>query len=198
MCTAKCIGRPCKIISRRWRPVTSGAPGAESGRFGPARDPADPARRQAPPGSGVMATGPSLTRTSMSDHDTIIRYGLEPSGAGGQQLPFSPAVRAGDFVYISGQVAMNERGEIEQGGIEAQTRRTMENVKKVLGLAGCGLSDVVKITVWLDDTRDFWTFNRVYREYFGEQPPARSCVRSQMMVDCKIEIEAIAYKPLPR
>ncbi len=128
----------------------------------------------------------------------IIRYGHIPSGAGGQKLPFSPAVRAGDFVYISGQVAMNERGEIDYGGIEAQTRRTMENVKKVLALADCELSDVVKVTVWLDDTRDFWTFNRVYLEYFGEHPPARSCVRSEMMVDCKVEIEAIAYKPLAK
>lgn len=128
----------------------------------------------------------------------IIRYGHIPSGAGGQKLPFSPAVRAGDFVYISGQVAMNERGEIDYGGIEAQTRRTMENVKKVLALADCDLSDVVKVTVWLDDTRDFWTFNRVYLEYFGEHPPARSCVRSEMMVDCKVEIEAIAYKPLAK
>lgn len=128
----------------------------------------------------------------------IIRYGHIPSGAGGQKLPFSPAVRAGDFVYISGQVAMNERGEIDYGGIEAQTRRTMENVKKVLALADCELSDVVKVTVWLDDTRDFWTFNRVYLEYFGEHPPARSCVRSEMMVDCKVEIEVIAYKPLEK
>ena len=128
----------------------------------------------------------------------ITRYGHIPSGAGGQKLPFSPAVRAGDFVYISGQVAMNERGEIDYGGIEAQTRRTMENVKKVLALADCELSDVVKVTVWLDDTRDFWTFNRVYLEYFGEHPPARSCVRSEMMVDCKVEIEAIAYKPLAK
>lgn len=127
----------------------------------------------------------------------IVRFGLEPHGAGGQSLPFSPAVRAGDFVYASGQVAMNERGEIEAGGIEAQTRRTIENVIKVLALADCDLSHVVKITVWLDDTRDFWTFNRVYREYFGAHPPARSCVRADMMVDCKVEIEAIAYRPLP-
>ena len=134
----------------------------------------------------------------MSDSDPIVRYGLEPSGAGGQTLPFSPAVRAGDFVYISGQVAMNEHGEIEPGGIEAQTRLTMQNVVKVLALAGCDLSQVVKVTVWLDDTRDFWSFNRVYREYFGDRPPARSCVRAQMMVDCKIEIEAIAYSPLGR
>jgi reactive intermediate/imine deaminase len=126
----------------------------------------------------------------------IIRYGNIPSGAGGQRLPFSPAVRAGDFVFCSGQVAMQENGEIESGGIEAQTRRTFQNVEKVLALAGCTLQDVVKVTVWLDDTRDFWTFNRVYLDFFGEHPPARSCVRSEMMVDCKIEIEVTAYKPL--
>ncbi|MFZ6655757.1 RidA family protein [Undibacterium sp. TJN19] len=126
----------------------------------------------------------------------ITRYGNIPAGAGGQKLPFSPAVRAGDFVFCSGQVAMKDNGEIEDGGIEAQTRRTMENVKKVLALADCTLADVVKVTVWLDDTRDFWTFNRIYLDYFGEHPPARSCVRSEMMVDCKIEIEVTAYKPL--
>ncbi len=127
---------------------------------------------------------------------TITRFGNIPSGAGGQRLPFSPAVRAGDFVFCSGQVAMKDNGEIETGGIESQTRRTMENVKKVLALAGCSLEDVVKVCVWLDDTRDFWTFNRIYTEYFGEHAPARSCVQSAMMVDCKVEIEVTAYKPL--
>ncbi|MBC3908191.1 RidA family protein [Undibacterium umbellatum] len=126
----------------------------------------------------------------------ITRYGNIPQGAGGQRLPFSPAVRAGDFVFCSGQVAMKENGEVEDGGIETQTRHTMENVKKVLALADCTLADVVKVTVWLDDTRDFWTFNRIYLDYFGEHPPARSCVRSEMMVDCKIEIEVTAYKPV--
>ncbi len=125
-----------------------------------------------------------------------IAFGNMPSGAGGQRLPFSPAVRAGDFVYISGQVAMQDNGEIEYGGIEAQTRRTIANVEKTLALAGCTLADVVKVTVWLDDTRDFWTFNRVYMEHFKDPAPARSCVQAAMMVDCKIEIEAIAYKPL--
>lgn len=121
--------------------------------------------------------------------------GAERSGAGGQSLPFSPAVRAGDFVFISGQVAMGENGEIVPGGIEAQTRQTMENVKKVLALADCGLDDVVKVNVWLDDTRDFWTFNRVYASYFEGNRPARSTVRSQLMVDGKIEIDVVAYKP---
>ncbi len=121
--------------------------------------------------------------------------GAERSGAGGQSLPFSPAVRAGDFVFISGQVAMGDKGEIVPGGIEAQTRQTMENVQKVLALADCGLDDVVKVNVWLDDTRDFWTFNRVYASYFPENKPARSTVRSQLMVDGKIEIDVVAYKP---
>lgn len=127
---------------------------------------------------------------------TIERIGSARTGAGGQNLPFSPATRAGDFVFISGQVAMNERGEIEPGGIEAQTKRTMENVIAVLEMAGCTLDDVAKVNVWLDDPRDFWTFNRVYASYFPNGAPARSTVKSQLMVDAKIEIDVTAYKPL--
>jgi reactive intermediate/imine deaminase len=131
----------------------------------------------------------------MPEPESKVIYGDVPSGAGGQRLPFSPAIRAGDFVFVSGQVGMNERGEIEPGGIEAQTRQTLKNVTRVLALAGCELKDVIKATVWLDDTRDFWTFNRIYQEYFPQNPPVRSCVQAQMMVDCKIEIEVMAYKP---
>lgn len=126
----------------------------------------------------------------------IERIGVERTGAGGLSLPFSPAVRAGDFVFISGQVAMKENGEIEPGGIEAQTRRTMDNVIAVLEKAGCTLEDVAKVNVWLDDTRDFWTFNKIYASYFPNGAPARSTVRSQLMVDAKIEIDVVAYKPL--
>lgn len=121
--------------------------------------------------------------------------GNERNGAGGQPLPFSPAVRAGDFVYISGQVAMGDAGEIVPGGIEAQTRRTLDNVAKALALAGCGLEHVIKCTVWLDDPRDFWTFNRIYAEHFPGNKPARSTTQARLMVDAKIEIEAIAYHP---
>jgi len=116
------------------------------------------------------------------------------TGAGGQPLPFSPAVRAGPFVFVSGQVAMGDNGELVPGGIEAQTRQTLKNVEKALALAGCTLRDVVKCTVWLDDTRDFWTFNRVYAEAFPDQKPARSTTQAKLMVDAKIEIEVIAYR----
>ena len=116
------------------------------------------------------------------------------TGAGGQPLPFSPAVKAGPFVFVSGQVAMGDNGEIVPGGIEAQTRQTLKNVEKALALAGCTLKDVVKSTVWLDDARDFWTFNRVYAEFFSENKPARSTTQATLMVDAKVEIEVIAYK----
>ena len=120
--------------------------------------------------------------------------GKPRTGAGGQPLPFSPAVKAGPFVFVSGQVAMGDNGEIVPGGIEAQTRQTLKNVEKALALAGCTLQDVVKSTVWLDDARDFWTFNRVYAEFFSENKPARSTTQATLMVDAKVEIEVIAYK----
>ena len=116
------------------------------------------------------------------------------TGAGGQPLPFSPAVQAGPFVFVSGQVAMGDKSEIVPGGIEAQTRQTLKNVENALALAGCTLKDVVKATVWLDDARDFWTFNRVYAEFFSENKPARSTTQATLMIDAKVEIEVIAYK----
>ena len=126
---------------------------------------------------------------------TIERFGAAPSGPGGRSLPFTKAVRAGDFVFVSGQVPMGADGEIVAGNIVTQTQQTIENVKSILQSLGLGLEHVVKATVWLADTRDFWPFNKVYLEYFGAALPARSCVRADMMVDCKVEIEVVAYDP---
>ena len=100
----------------------------------------------------------------------------------------------GNLVFVSGQVAMGDNGEIVPGGIESQTRQTLKNVEKALALAGYALKDVVKSTVWLDDARDFWTFNRVYAEFFPESKPARSTTQAKLMIDAKVEIEVIAYK----
>ena len=115
---------------------------------------------------------------------------------GKAHVPLSPAVRAGDFVYISGQVPAGANGSIMVGGIEEQTKQVMENVKAALALAGAELADVVKTTVWLEDARDFGAFNKVYGSYFESDPPARTTVESRLMVDIKIEVEAVAYKPL--
>jgi reactive intermediate/imine deaminase len=126
---------------------------------------------------------------------TIERFGAAPTGPGGRSLPFTKAVRAGDFIFVSGQVPMGTDGEIIAGNIVTQTKQTIENVKAILKEQGLGLEHVVKATVWLADTRDFWPFNKVYLEYFGAALPARSCVRADMMVDCKVEIEVVAYNP---
>jgi reactive intermediate/imine deaminase len=123
----------------------------------------------------------------------IERFGAAPTGPGGRSLPFTKAVRAGDFIFVSGQVPMGADGEIIAGNIITQTRQAIENVRSILHSLGLDLEHVVKATVWLADTRDFWPFNKVYLEYFGTALPARSCVRADMMVDCKVEIEVVAY-----
>ena len=114
---------------------------------------------------------------------------------GSSHVPLSPAVRAGDFIYISGQVPVGKDGTVIVGGIEAQTRQVMDNVKAALKLAGADLSDVVKTFVILEDAREFAAFNKIYATYFPENPPARTTIESRLMIDIKIEIEAIAYKP---
>ncbi len=124
----------------------------------------------------------------------IERFETADVAAGGQRRPFAKAVRAGDFVYISGQVPTVD-GEIVSGGIVPQPEATMLNIIEVLKLADCSLQHVVKVNVWLDDPRDFTSFNGVFEKYFIDNPPARSTVQSALMVDVKVEMDVIAYKP---
>jgi 2-iminobutanoate/2-iminopropanoate deaminase len=114
---------------------------------------------------------------------------------GTSHVPLSPAVRAGDFVFVSGQVPVDAQGNIVAGGVKEQTRQVLENVKAALALAGATIEEVVKTTVWLEDARDFGAFNQVYASYFTSEPPARSTAESRLMIPIKVEIEAIAYSP---
>ena len=122
-------------------------------------------------------------------------YGDPIIVGGSQRMPLSRAVRAGDWVFVSGVAAIDQHGAVVQGGIEAQTQRVMEVIRDNLKMADCEMSDVVKATVWLEDPRDFWSFNRVYGEFFPDDPPARSTLKSELMLDAKVEIEVLAYKP---
>jgi enamine deaminase RidA (YjgF/YER057c/UK114 family) len=110
-------------------------------------------------------------------------------------LPFHPGVRAGDYIFISGQVAKDEQGNMSAGTIEEQTRWTIESVRRILALEGADLSDIVKVTVYLADARDFGRYNRVFAEYFPEGRLARTTVEARAVIDTKIEMDAIAYKP---
>jgi reactive intermediate/imine deaminase len=97
---------------------------------------------------------------------------------------------------VSGQVPLGSDGLVVKGGIAEQAEQVLRNVKAALALAGCTMVDVVKTTVWLEDARDFGMFNTVYARHFPSNPPARTTVESRLMIDIKIEIEAVAYRPV--
>jgi reactive intermediate/imine deaminase len=122
--------------------------------------------------------------------------GIEVYGKKNPNLPFYPAVRAGDFVYLSGQVAKDEKGNMVSGTIEEETRATLQAIERILKEAGCELTDVVKVTTFLEDARDFGRYNGVFKEFFPEGRLARSTVEARAVISTKIEIECVAYKPL--
>jgi 2-iminobutanoate/2-iminopropanoate deaminase len=129
----------------------------------------------------------------MSDKKTAIATKEAPAAIG----PYSQAVRVGDTLYASGQVALDPAtGQLVEGGIEAQTVRVCENVKAVLAEAGLGLENVVKTTVFLKSMADFAAMNAIYETYFapvGIVPPARSTVAvAGLPKDALVEIEIVA------
>jgi len=109
--------------------------------------------------------------------------------------PYSPALKIGNLVFASGQLPIDPViGEIVKGEIEAQARRSLENLKAVLKSYSIGLENVVKTTIFLKDMNNFSRVNKIYGEYFTGQFPARSCVEvSRLPKDANIEIEAIAF-----
>ncbi len=120
----------------------------------------------------------------------------EPLVIDGRRLSLSRAIRAGDFVFLTGQIPLKDGAPLVTGSIEEQTRAVLEDIKKTLADADCTLSDVVKSMVWLTDRADFPGFNAVYGAYFPDQPPARSAVVSDLLVDVRVEVEVVAYKPI--
>jgi 2-iminobutanoate/2-iminopropanoate deaminase len=111
--------------------------------------------------------------------------------------PFSEAVRAGDFLFLSGQIGENpDTAALVEGGIEPQSRQTLVNIKRVLESNGASLSDVVKCTVFLADIAEWPAFNTVYREFFRKPFPARSALAaSGLALNARVELECIAYLP---
>jgi 2-iminobutanoate/2-iminopropanoate deaminase len=119
-----------------------------------------------------------------------------PITLGGRRLSLSRAIRAGDFVFLTGQIPIRDGEVVTDGSIEEQTRIVLDLIRGTLDEAGCELRDVVKSMVWLRERADFPGFNDVYAEYFPEDPPARSAVLSELLVDVRVEVEVIAYRPV--
>jgi 2-iminobutanoate/2-iminopropanoate deaminase len=113
-------------------------------------------------------------------------------GAPRTQLPFSPAVRAGGFVFVSGQASTDEQGNLAPDTFENEMRRTMGHLQAVLAAAGLTLRDVVQVRGYVTDQADLPEYNRIYREYFAEPYPARTTI-VRCLGRVKVEIDAIAY-----
>ena len=108
--------------------------------------------------------------------------------------PYSQAVKAGNMLFVSGQVPfVPETMEVVEGDVKAQTAQSLKNVKAILAEAGLDFSHVVKSTVFIKDMNEFAAINEVYAQYFGENKPARACVEvARLPKDVKVEIEVIA------
>jgi len=125
---------------------------------------------------------------NMEKETVVIKNAPAPLG------PYSPAVKVGDFVFVSGQVPIDpSTGKLIETGIEEQVRQSLDNVKALLEASGSSLDKVVKVVVFIKDMDDFQAMNKVYAEYFTSAHPARSCVQvARLPLDAMVEIEAIA------
>ncbi|MGD8880791.1 MAG: RidA family protein [Desulfobacterales bacterium] len=110
--------------------------------------------------------------------------------------PYSQAIQYGDFLFVSGQIAIDPKtGNIIEGDIEAQTEQVLKNISTIIAEAGMSLQNTVKCTCFLKDMNDFVRFNSVYKNYFGESPPARETVEvARLPKDVLVEVSAICGK----
>jgi 2-iminobutanoate/2-iminopropanoate deaminase len=123
---------------------------------------------------------------------------LCPKGVPTPRGPYSPAVRAGDFLFVSGQGPIDPKtNQFSYGDIRHETRITLDNIRGILEGCGASLADVVKCSVFLADARDFTLMNEVYAEFFGDNKPARTTVEAKFAnPEMKVEIDCIAYRPV--
>ena len=123
---------------------------------------------------------------------------ISPPGAPAPRGPYSPAVRAGDYIFVAGQVPVDAiTGQVVSGDVQVETRQVLTNIKNILEGCGSSMADVVRCGVYLVDADDFKAMNEVYAEFFGEAKPARTTiiVAALPLKGAKVEIDAIAYKP---
>ncbi|MDB5556365.1 MAG: hypothetical protein JWL86_6349 [Rhizobium sp.] len=123
------------------------------------------------------------------------RDDVYPIGNKNPNLPFHPAVRAGDFIFVSGQVAKDADSNMISGTIEEETAATIETIQRILAFEGATLADVVRVTTYLEDTRDFGRYNKIFGQYFKDAVLARTTIEARAVISTKIEMDAIAYKP---
>ncbi|HEX5667636.1 MAG TPA: RidA family protein [Chitinophagaceae bacterium] len=126
----------------------------------------------------------------MSNFEVISGVGVPQS-----HLPFSPAVRAGDYVFISGQASVDDEGKIVTGTFAEECRKSFQNLGKILKGAGLSFSDVVQVRNYVGRQEDLTEFNQIYREFFSVPFPARTTIIGCLGTMLKFEVDAVAYAP---
>jgi 2-iminobutanoate/2-iminopropanoate deaminase len=121
---------------------------------------------------------------------------LTPAGVPKPRGPYSPVVRAGDFLFVAGQGPIDpETDKMSNGDIQHETRVVLNNIKRILEGAGASMADVVRVGVFIADSADFAKMNEVYAEFFGDNKPARTTIVCGFVAQMKVEIDCVAYKP---
>jgi 2-iminobutanoate/2-iminopropanoate deaminase len=120
-----------------------------------------------------------------------------PDGGATPRGHYTPGIRAGDFIYVSGQGPIDPVTDVlVVTDVETQTRITLENVARILAAAGAGITDIVKVSMFLRDIGDFQAMNRAYTAFFGDHKPARTTIESKFhKSEMLVEIDCVAYKP---
>jgi 2-iminobutanoate/2-iminopropanoate deaminase len=119
---------------------------------------------------------------------------LTPPGVPTPRGPYSPAVRAGDFIFVAGQVPVDPTTDkMSTGDIEHETRLVLNNIKRIVEGAGATMAQVIRVGVYIKDGADFAAMNAVYAEFFGENKPARSTIVCGFVADIKVEIDCVVY-----
>jgi len=123
------------------------------------------------------------------------RKPIYPANAPRPLAPYTPGIRVGNTIYVSGMLALDEKGEVVgKGDVAAQTRRVIELVEQVLKAEGASLRDIAFNAIFLKDLGDYAAMNAVYREYFPQEPPARYCIRADLVKpDFLVEIASTAH-----
>ncbi len=139
---------------------------------------------------GLAAHATACAPVTQANNRSVLEFKTPPGAALG---PFSPAVRVGDLLYLSGQIGTDSSGRLVPGGVEAETRQTLDNIRDVLARTGSSMDRVVKCTVMLADMREWDALNVIYATYFPRHKPARSALGANgLALGARVEIECWA------
>ena len=144
----------------------------------------------------AVPAGIAFQRAAGPQQPAGVRRAIRPEKAPNTGLPFSPGILVGNTLYISGHTGRDPvSARLATGGIEGETRQSLANIREVLGNAGMDFKDVVSVTAFITDFKDFDKFNAAYREYFPTDPPARATVQvAALNIGARVELQMIAVK----